>query len=215
MSQGKSLLAPLADADALSLMRPAVAVYNSPDSPFSVIPAQFHQPAEVQTAYDVFKAKYEAAHPNEPPQTTQDRKAQRKEFNETMGCFLDLVELASRKDPSLPARFSLHTLSSLKTKPSSKLSETSSPSLQLQAVDKILNTVQCKVPGGAKKGIEVHLTYDDPSNESNWQRFDSFFHAKFQMAGLISGKRAYLRGRYVLAKGKKGPWSEMVSIMVP
>ena len=216
MSKSKYFLAALNDAEALALMKPGVELYNSPGSPIQSVPEHFSQPSEVQAAYDAFKSISDAARPGDSKQVVYEKNAQRQIFNEKMGNFVDLVTLASRKDSSLPAKFNMNFHAHGKSKPASKMDQLlAMPMLILQAVDKAPGTVRCKVRGGVKKGIEIHNTYGDPSSESNWGHFDSYVNSAFSMSGLSSGRRTYIRGRYIFNEGKKGPWSEMVSIMVP
>ena len=215
-TKGKDLLAPLSHTEALALLKPGVALFNSPGSPISPVPEQYSQPSEVQAEYDVFKGMNEAAYPGESKQIANQRTAQRLVFNETMGTFVDFVALGARKDPSLLAKFGIAFPEPVKSKPVSKMVQLLSlPVITLRAVDKDPGTVWCKVHGGAKKGAEIYNAYDDPSNESNWSRYDSFVNGSFAITGLVSGRRIYIRGRYLLPQGKRGPWSEMVSIMVP
>jgi hypothetical protein len=215
-TSSKGIVAAFSDSEALAALKPGVALYNSPDSPIQSIPEQFSQPSEVQAAYDAFKSVNDAATPNDGKQAVRERNAQRQVFNEKMGNFIDFVALAARKDPSMLAKFGFTFLGQGKSKQATKMAQLLAyPLLILQAIDKDPGTVYCKVRGGAKKGIEIHTAYDDPSNESNWNRFDSYVNVTFTMTGLPSGRRAYIRGRYIFSQGKKGPWSEMVSIMVP
>ena len=214
--KGKYFLGSLTDTEALSLVKPAVMLYNSPGAPIQSVPEQFSQPPEVLAAYDTFKGMCDAASPGDSKQVVNERNAQRQVFNETMGNFVDFVTLASRKDPSLPAKFGLAFVGQGKSKTVSKMAQLLAiPLLILQAIDKEHGTVWCRVRGGVKKGIEIQYAYDDPSNESNWSHLDSYVNGFFGMTGLFSGRRAFIRGRYIFNEGKKGPWSEMVSIMVP
>ena len=213
--KGKYYLASLSDAEALSVVKPGVTLYNSPGSPIQAVPEQFSQPSEVLAAYDAFKGMSDAASPGDGKQVVNERNAQRQVFNETMGNFMDFVTLAARKDPSLPAKFSM-AFGQGKSKPVSKTAQLLAvPQLLLQAIDKEPGTVRCKVRGGVKKGIEINNAYEDPSNESNWSHLDTYVNGAFAMTGLSSGRRAFIRGRYIFSQGKKGPWSEMASIMVP
>ena len=215
-TKGRSIIASLSDAEVLAALKPGVTLYNSSGSPIQSVPDQFSQPSEVQAAYDVFNGLNSAASPSDGKQVVNERYAQRQIFNEKMGNFVDFVMLGSRKDPSLVAKFGFSFLGQGKAKPISKLAQLLAvPLLILQAIDKDPGSVRCRVRGGVKKGIEIHNAYDDPSNESNWSRFDSYVNGAFTMTGLSSGRRTYIRGRYIFSQGKKGPWSEMVSIMVP
>jgi hypothetical protein len=213
--KGKKLLAPLSDADALAVMKLGVSLYSSPDSPLKSLPEQFVQPPDTQKAYDAFKAIFEAAHPNESRQDAFQRAAQRKSYNETMGDFIDLVEVGSKRAPNLLSVYCFDVLLQGKPKAAGKAAQILVPSLTLRAEDKKQGVVGCKVHGGVKKGLEVQYAYEDPTNEANWQHNDAYVNANFIMGGLTSGRRAYVRGRYIYSKGVKGPWSEMVSIMVP
>ena len=212
----KGILASLSDTEALAALKPGVTLYSSPESPIQAVPEQFCQPLEVQTAYDVFKGIADAASPDDGKQTVREKNEQRQIFNEKMGNFVDLVAMAARKDSNLLTRFGLASLGQGTTKPVSRAAQLLAiPLLILQAIDKDPGSVRCRVRGGVKKGIEIYNAYEDPSNESNWSRFDSYVNGAFTMSGLTSGRRTYIRGRYILSQGKKGPWSELVSIMVP
>lgn len=214
--RGKNFLASLGDAEALSVVKPAVTLFNSPGSPIQSVPGQFSQPAEVQATFDAFKVVSDAASPADGKQVVNERNVQRQVFNEDMGNFLDFITLASRKDPSLPGKFGIPLLGQVKAKSASKTSQLLAvPFLQLQTIDKEPGTVRCRVRGGVKRGIEIHNAYSDPSNESSWSHLDSYVNGAFAMTGLSSGRRTFVRGRYIFPKGNKGPWSEMVSIMVP
>jgi hypothetical protein len=210
--KSKNLLAPLSDSEALAVMKGGVLLYNSPQCPIKGIAEQFEQPSEVQQTYDTLKALSEAAHPNESKQDANERAEQRKVFNERMGNFIDTVLLASRKAPGLLSTFNLDGLFQDRTK---QVGKTLIPHLILQVMDKELGMVRCRVRGGVKKGIEIQHAYDDPSNEANWLHLDSYVNANFSMPGLTSGRRTYMRGRYIFSKGRKSPWSEIASIMVP
>ena len=65
-----------------------------------------------------------------------------------------------------------------------------------------------------RKAVQIFHAYDDPTVEGNWALFDAFVTGTFTMNGLISGRRAYIKGRYLWPDEKSG-WSDMVSIMVP
>ena len=214
--KGKCFLASFSDAEVLWVLKPGVTLYSSPGSPIQSVPDLFSQPSEVQATYDAFKGMMDAANPDDGKKVVDARNAQRQIFNETMGNFLDLVALGARKDPSLPAKFSMSFVEQGKSRPASKTAQLLAvPLLLLQAIDKEPGTVRCKVRGGVKKGIEIQNTYDDPSNEANWNHLESFVSGTFAMMGLFSGRRTYVRGRYLFGQGQKGPWSEMVSVMVP
>jgi len=215
-TMGKKLLASLTDAERLAVMKPTVTLLNSEECPIGAIPPQFVQPPEALAAWDTFKTVTEAAHPSDSKLIVIQRNEQRKAFDQTMGDMIDFILLASRRDPSLTVKFGLDSLGQTKSTSSHKMAQLLAiPLLILQAIDKEPGIVHCRVRGGVRGGIEIFIAYDDPTNEANWQRFDSFFNGGFVLPGLTSGRRAYMRGRYVFSQGKKGPWSEMVSIMVP
>ena len=215
MADGNKRVASLTDTEALALFKQPLALFGSPECPITQLPQQFCQPAEALAAYDAFKAKSDAALPGDSKQVVSDRAAQRKLFNGTMGDLVDTIELAARKDPTLPVKFGIDALGQGKGKTASKMAALLVPVLALKAFDREQGAAQCKVHGGARKPTEVSVAYDDPTNEANWQHFDSFFTSAFWLRGLTSGRRAYLRGRYIFGQDKKGSWSEMASIMVP
>jgi hypothetical protein len=216
MAKGSKRVAALSGAEFVAFLRPMITLYKSPKNPFKSVPVQFRQPAEAVAAYDGFKALHEVAHPSDSKQTVDALNAQRQVANEVLGDVVDMIELAARKDPGLPALFGIDSLGQTKAKTVNKMAVLlAAPLLLLQALDKELGSVHCKVRGGVSKGIEIFLTYDDPSNEANWHLLETFVNGAFVIPGLISGRRAFLRGRYIYSKGKKGPWSAIVNIMVP
>jgi hypothetical protein len=212
-TSGKSLITGLSDGEALAGLRPGVTLFTSTASPITPVPAQFVQPSEVQEVYDGLKSVVDVAYPNDK-QSLDEKRAKRKDFNETMGSFVDLVVLAARKQPDLIAKFELDFL--FRARPSSgiKTMQYRIPSISLQVNDKQPQVIQGRVRG-VKKAVEVFHAYDDPTNEGNWTHFDSYASATFTMTGLTSGKRTYVRARFIIGKDKKSPWSDMASIMVP
>jgi hypothetical protein len=216
MADGTQKMASLTDSEGLAVGRQMVTVYSSTECPLTPLPEPFIQPAEAVAAYDTYKKIADAAHPSDSTQVVKQRAAQRKLFDAVMGSLVDLIELGARKDSSLPAKFGIDALAKHKAKSVNKMGVLLAiPLLVLKTFDKERGSAHCKVQGGARKAIEIYFTYDDPSNEANWQHFDSFVNATFWMRGLTSGHRAYVRARFIFAQGKKGPWSEITSIMVP
>jgi hypothetical protein len=214
MANVKSFISRLSHSEVLALLGQGVRVYNSPDSPLGQVPSPFVQPAVVQEVYDGFKSANDAAQSGAPRESNQ-RNALRIPFNKTMVDFIDLVELAARNDGSIAYKFGMDFLvTGTPTKSTSRSAQTSIPVLTVEAIDKEPTKIRGKVRGGARKGLEIYYTYDDPTQEANWLHFDSFASATFIMGGLTSGRRAYVRARYITSNGK-GPWSDLISIMVP
>ncbi|HJV65767.1 MAG TPA: hypothetical protein VJ550_08540 [Geomonas sp.] len=210
----RAQIAALSDAEALSAFKPAVDLFGAPGCPLTPIPEAFIQPPEVQTAFGALRSGLDAAHPSDSKLVLDERKAKRKTFNEAMERFVDLVQVGSQKQPDLLVRFSLDFLFRMKSTSGTKVAQYRVPNLILQVNDKQPSVVQGKVRG-VKKAVEIFHAYDDPTNEANWKHFDSYASGTFTMTGLPSGRRTYVRARFIIGKDKKSPWSDMVSIMVP
>ena len=201
-------MALLTDTEALALFKQPLSLFGSPECPIAQLPQQFCQPAEALAVYDAFKAKSDAALPGDSKQAISDRAAQRKIFNGTMGDLVDTIELAARKHPTLPVKSGIDALAQGRGKTASRMAALLAvPILALKSFDREKGAAQCTVHGGTRKPTEVSVAYDDPTNEANWQHLDSFFNSDFWLRGLTSGRRAYVRGRYIFSQDKKGSWS--------
>ena len=67
--------------------------------------------------------------------------------------------------------------------------------------------------GFEKGGVEVQICEGDPSQEGSWRTYDHYYSCKFDIKGLDSVKKYYLRVRFKNSAGA-GPWSDVETVVV-
>lgn len=67
--------------------------------------------------------------------------------------------------------------------------------------------------GFEKGGIEVQIAEAEPTKESSWRTLDHYYSCRFEIRGLESVKRYYIRVRFKNAAGA-GPWSDVETFVV-
>lgn len=67
--------------------------------------------------------------------------------------------------------------------------------------------------GFEKGGIEVQICAGDPTTEASWRTYDHYYACRFEIKGLESVKKYYLRVRFKNAAGA-GPWSDVETVVV-
>lgn len=67
--------------------------------------------------------------------------------------------------------------------------------------------------GFEKGGVEVQICEGDPTREGSWRTHDHYYSCRFEIMGLESVKKYYLRVRFKNAAGA-GPWSDVETVVV-
>lgn len=169
---------------------------------------------ELRSVYDHFREAHRGAETGEHTKIAE-RNTLRPHFNQVFIDIIDFVELASRKDPTLPYRAGCEYFWHKKSSPIR--TATVSKNIPVLTVSNLneRGAVLGKVTGVAKaKSYEMQYTYGDPTFEANWGHLAVHPTAsKMISRNLEAGKNCSLRVRAVATTGVS-PWSNCVTLII-
>lgn len=218
MSKGIGrLITRLGHDEAITRLEPVVIAFTTGPPPIKGTWAGFMTtPEELHTVFYAFKNAHVLAKSTGSFSDIALRNSLRPGFNVTFTDFMDYVELASRKDQTLPFRAGMDYFRKPATTP--KAATTRS---QLTAPEKFTakqgtekGMVICSAAGvpGAK-GFEIQFTAGDPMDESTWKHYMVYGGAsKMIMNGLEPG--TYTIRVRAIRSNEWGPWSHYITMLV-
>ncbi|HJV64505.1 MAG TPA: fibronectin type III domain-containing protein [Geomonas sp.] len=211
------LISRLSHDDVIIRLEPIVVAFTTGEPPIKGGWAGFMTtPDELKSVFYTFKDAHVRAKSTGSFSDIAERNSLRPVFNATFTDFMDYVDLATRKDPSLPYRAGMDYF----RKPAA--AKTPVTRTALTAPDKFSakqgpekGMVICSalsVPGA--RGFEIMLTDGDALDESTWKHHLVYGGAsKMIVTGLDPGKMYTFRVR-AIRSNEWGPWSHYITMLV-
>ena len=202
----------LSHAEAIQKVEPVVTAFTTTNPIPGPWPSFISTPEQMKEIFDRFLTVHKLAETGNHL-SVAERNALRPGFNETFIDVADLVELAARKDETLPYRAGLEALwkagrssSHVSLNSLKNFTATNGPERA---------TVIAKASGvPSTHSVEIQITYGDPTVEGNWIHFSSHNTAsKMILRNLEVGKNCSLRAR-IVGSNEYGPWSQYISLIV-
>lgn len=167
---------------------------------------------ELKGVHDRFKDVHREAETGNHT-SVAERNALRTPFNQVFIDLTDFIELASRKDPTLPYRAGCEYFWHKKNS-TTRLAATATPTLTMDNTHE-RGVVSGKVtPVAGAKSYLMEYTYGDPTVESNWSHLAVHATAsKMISRNLEAGRTCSFRVRAVGTNGT-GPWSNYVTLII-
>ena len=209
----KSILTRLNHTEALQKIEPMVVAFTTANPIEGPWPSCISPPDVMKAVFDRFRDTNNLALTGSHIGIAE-RNALRPGFNETFIDVADFVELAARKDETLPFRAGLEFFW--------KAGRSNSIHLPLTSMKKFTaingterGTVIAKASGVPNThSVEIQITYGDPTVEANWIHFSTHNTAsKMILRNLEAGKLCSFRAR-VVGTNEYGPWSQYISLIV-
>ncbi|QXE90924.1 hypothetical protein [Geomonas subterranea] len=168
----------------------------------------------LRNMYEHFKEVHRGAETGNHTMVAE-RNSLRPPFNQVFIDIMDFVELAARKDPTLPYRAGCEYFWHKKASPIRTVAVGKNiPTLTVSNLNE-RGAVLGKVTGVAKaRSYEMQYTYGDPTVEANWGHLAVHPTAsKMVSRNLEAGKNCSLRVRAVATTGVS-PWSNYVTLII-
>ncbi|QWV92453.1 hypothetical protein KP004_14740 [Geomonas oryzisoli] len=208
------MLTRMSHSEAIVRVEPIVEAFTTGNPIQGPIPSFLVVGDELKSIYEHFKEVHRGAETGNHTMVAE-RNSLRPPFNQVFIDIMDFVELASRKDPTLPYRAGCEYFWHKKATPVRTVAVGKNiPVLTVSNLNE-RGAVLGKMKGvGKAKSIEMQYTYGDPTVEANWAHLAVQPTAgKMITRNLEPGRNCSLRGRAVATAGVS-PWSNYVTLII-
>jgi hypothetical protein len=198
-------------------LEPVVVAFTTGEPPIKGAWAGFMTlPEQLGTVFYTFKSAHVKAKSTGSYSDIAERNALRPVLNVTFTDFMDYVELASRKDPSVPYRAGMDYFrkpAAVKT-PAIRTTLTAPEKFTAKQGPEKGMVICSSLSVSGARGFEIMYTYGDAMDESSWKHYMVYGGtSKMIVAGLEPGNSCTFRVR-AIRSNEWGPWSHYITMLV-
>ena len=204
----------MSHSEAIVKTEPVVDAFTQEPYPIpGPIPSFLTVGPALRSAFEQLKEAQKGAETGDHMKTAA-RNALRIPYNQIIIDLADFVELASRKDPTLPYKAGLEYFWRKRSSTSHATAVLTAPTLTVVNGPDRGTVIGKATPVAGAKSYEMQYTYGDPTVESNWSYLKVHGRAsKMIIRALEAGRTCSLRVRGV-GTSEPGPWSNYITLIV-